>query len=154
MKARYSKRFSGMPVDLCLLLYLPAINIIPKMNLNQVTVPVSDVERSISFYEKLGLRLIVKALPHYARFECTDGDSTFSLHQMDNITNNPGTSIYFEVSSLDNFVNQLVEKGIVFDELPNDKSWLWREARLKDPDNNKLIIYFAGDNRKNPPWKI
>ncbi|MBA3284220.1 MAG: VOC family protein [Nitrosopumilus sp.] len=29
------------------------------MNLNQVCVPVDDVERSIDFYEKLGLRLIV-----------------------------------------------------------------------------------------------
>ena len=36
------------------------------MNLNQVTVPVTNVEHAIVFYEKLGLKLIVKALPHYA----------------------------------------------------------------------------------------
>ena len=53
------------------------------MNLNQVTVSVSDVERSISFYEQLGLKLIVKSLPHYARFECPQGDATFSLHHCD-----------------------------------------------------------------------
>jgi len=51
------------------------------MNLNQVTVPSHDLEIAIPFYEKLGLNLIVKALPHYARFECPDGESTFSLHQ-------------------------------------------------------------------------
>jgi catechol 2,3-dioxygenase-like lactoylglutathione lyase family enzyme len=124
------------------------------MNLNQVTVSVADVEESIVFYEKLGLRLIVKALPHYARFECNQGDSTFSLHQVDKPAEASGTWIYFEVRELDNFVNELMEKGIVFEELPNDKSWLWREAKLKDPDNNLLILYFAGDNRKNPPWKI
>ncbi len=36
------------------------------MNLNQITISVSDVERSIQFYQGLGLRLIVKALPRYA----------------------------------------------------------------------------------------
>ena len=51
------------------------------MNFNQVTVPVADVEKAIDFYEKLGLKLIVKALPDYARFECPNGTSTFSLHR-------------------------------------------------------------------------
>jgi catechol 2,3-dioxygenase-like lactoylglutathione lyase family enzyme len=124
------------------------------MNLNQVTVSVVDVAKSIVFYEKLGLRLIVKALPHYARFECIEGGSTFSLHQVDQPADVSGTWIYFEVHELDDYVDQLINKGVVFEELPTDKRWLWREARLKDPDNNKLILYFAGDNRKNPPWKI
>ena len=124
------------------------------MNLNQITVSVVDVERSIGFYEKLGLRLIVKALPHYARFECTEGDATFSLHQVDKPIVDIGTWIYFEVHLLDDFVNRLIYEGIVFEELPNDKPWLWREARLKDPDNNVVILYYAGANRKNPLWRI
>jgi catechol 2,3-dioxygenase-like lactoylglutathione lyase family enzyme len=33
------------------------------MRLNQVTVPALDVERSIAFYQTLGLKLIVKS-PH------------------------------------------------------------------------------------------
>jgi hypothetical protein len=45
-------------------------------------------------------------------------------------------------------------ESIVLEEMPNDKPWLWREARLKDPDNNQLIIYYAGDKRKDPPWRI
>lgn len=124
------------------------------MNLNQITIPVRNVEKSIDFYEKMGFRLIVKALPSYARFECVDGDSTFSLHQSENTTNNSGTWIYFEDENLDNKVTELIQRGYVFEELPNDKSWLWREARLKDLDSNQLIIYYAGKNRKNPPWKI
>ena len=123
------------------------------MNLNQVTVLVTDVERSIGFYEALGLKLIVKALPDYARFECPDGDSTFSLHK----THEPsgsGTWIYFETMHLDELVEELMRHGIVFEELPHNKPWLWREARLKDPDNNQLVLYHAGDNRKNPPWRI
>lgn len=123
------------------------------MNLNQVTVPVTGVEQSIDFYQKLGLKLIVKALPDYARFECPDGDATFSLHRTD--TQEPGgVWIYFEVEQLDEYVYELIQKGIVFETMPEDKPWLWREARLKDPDNNQLIIYYAGKNRKDPPWKI
>ncbi|HET9824351.1 MAG TPA: VOC family protein [Chitinophagaceae bacterium] len=122
------------------------------MNLNQVTIPVSDVARSISFYEKLGLKLIVSA-SHYARFECPAGDSTFSLHQNADAQKGSGSWIYFEVPDLDNYVQQLLDRGIKFEELPNDKTWLWRESRLKDPDNHQLIIYFAGENRKYPPWR-
>ncbi|MES2478505.1 MAG: VOC family protein [Bacteroidota bacterium] len=124
------------------------------MNLNQITVPVTNVERSISFYQKLGLKLIVKSLPNYARFECPDGTSTFSLHQADILPKGDGIWIYFELQNLDEYVQSLIEKGIVFEELPNNKEWLWRESRLKDPDNNQLILYYAGENRLNPPWRV
>lgn len=123
------------------------------MNLNQITIGVSDVEKSIVFYENLGLRLIVKSIPKYARFECLAGESTFSLHQSE-IPNNGGTWLYFEIENLDQKVNELMQQGFVFEELPNDKPWLWREARIKDLDNNQLILYYAGKNRKYPPWRI
>jgi catechol 2,3-dioxygenase-like lactoylglutathione lyase family enzyme len=51
------------------------------MNLNQVTVATTDVARAIGFYSTLGLRLIVESIPRYARFECPDGESTFSIHR-------------------------------------------------------------------------
>lgn len=124
------------------------------MNLNQITVAVKDLIQSIEFYEKLGLKLIVKSVRDYARFICPDGASTFSLHATDELPTGNGTWIYFEVNDLDDYVQSLIEKGIVFEELPADKPWLWREARLKDPDNNQLILYFAGKNRTDPPWKI
>ncbi len=124
------------------------------MNLNQVTVPVTDVETSISFYEKLGLKLIVKALPHYARFECPDGEATFSLHKVELKPEGEAVWVYFENDKLDEYVQQLMAKGISFEEMPNDKPWLWREARVKDPDGNQLIIFHAGTNRKDPPWKL
>ena len=124
------------------------------MNLNQITVPVLDVEKAVTFYETLGLKLIVKALPHYARFECPSGSSTFSLHQVQTLPGGEGIWVYFEVLHLDEYINDLIEKGIKIEELPNDKPWLWREARLKDLDNNQIIIYFAGNNRKNPPWRL
>ncbi len=124
------------------------------MNLNQITVPSINVEKAIAFYEKLGLKLIVKALPHYARFECLEGDATFSIHQVEKLPSGDGIYVYFECSDLDQEVTSLQEKGILFEELPNDKPWLWREARLRDMDNNQIILFFGGANRKNPPWRV
>lgn len=124
------------------------------MNLNQITVPSIDLEKSIPFYETLGLKLIVKALPHYARFLCPDGNATFSLHQVEKLPKDNGIYVYFECEDLDEMVNSLISKGITFDELPNDKPWLWREARLKDIDGNQLILFYGGENRINPPWRI
>jgi catechol 2,3-dioxygenase-like lactoylglutathione lyase family enzyme len=123
------------------------------VNLNQITIPVLNVEKAIVFYEGLGLQLIVKSLPHYARFVCTNG-ATFSLHLVNELPKGEGAWIYFEIENVDDYVNELINKGVVFEEMPNDKTWLWRECRLKDLDNNQLILYYAGDNRINPPWKL
>jgi catechol 2,3-dioxygenase-like lactoylglutathione lyase family enzyme len=124
------------------------------MNLNQITVPTIDLKKSIDFYEKLGLRLIVKAAPRYARFECPIGEATFSIHLTENLPTGKGIVIYFECENLEAKVAELAHLGIKFNELPNDKSWLWREAHLKDPDGNRLILFWGGDNRKSPPWRI
>jgi len=124
------------------------------MNLNQITIPSIDLTISIPFYQKLGLELIVKSLPHYARFVCPDGNSTFSLHQTEKLPTGQGITVYFECDKLDLYVNELQQKGIVFEELPTDRAWLWRESTLKDPDGNQLILYYAGTNRLNPPWRI
>lgn len=124
------------------------------MNLNQITVPSLDVEKATSFYEKLGLKLIVKAFPHYTRFECLDGTATFSIHLVEQLPLGEGVYVYFECEHLDEQVTQLQAEGIIFEHLPKDQTWLWREAKLKDPDGNQLILYYAGENRKNPPWRI
>jgi len=124
------------------------------MDLNQVTIPSIDLTKSILFYQNLGLNLVVKSLPHYARFECPDGDSTFSIQEVEVLPWGEGIYIYFECEDLDEKVHGLIKKGIDFDELPEDKSWLWREARLTDPDGNKIILFYGGENRKNPPWKV
>lgn len=124
------------------------------MNLNQVTLPSLDVEKATKFYKTLGLHLIVDARPRYVRFECPDGDATLSIHEVDELQKGQGVTIYFEDDNLDTWVSQLLKKGIIFSELPKDQSYLWKEARLKDPDGNNLILFHAGENRKNPPWRI
>lgn len=124
------------------------------MNLNQITIPSLDVNTATEFYKKLGLQLIVDALPRYVRFECPDGDSTFSIHKVEELPKGNGISIYFQNENLDVVVSHLREKEITFTNDPEDKPWLWREAHLYDPDGNHIILYSAGKNRKNPPWRI
>ncbi|MFT7592626.1 MAG: catechol 2,3-dioxygenase-like lactoylglutathione lyase family enzyme, partial [bacterium] len=106
------------------------------MNLNQLTILSSDLRRSAAFYKKLRLNLIVDSIPRYARFECPDGDSTFSLHHATDFNADSGIWIYFELGNLDKVVESLVYDGVVFEEMPHDKEWGWRESRLKDPDGH------------------
>jgi len=120
------------------------------MNLNQVTIAVDNFDVSFEFYKNLGLVPIVKS-QHYARF-VMENNCTFSIHKRDESFS--GTIIYFECNDLDVKVGELKSKGFEFiDELKN-KQWLWREILLKDPDGNILCLYFAGENRINPPWKL
>jgi len=124
------------------------------MRLNQVTVPSTDVPRSIEFYKRLGLIQIVDSPPKYARFVCPDGNSTFSVHHADDLTTGARPVVYFECANLDEKVEELKRKGLEFDSDPVDQSWLWREAFLRDPDGNVICLFFAGENRLNPPWRI
>jgi catechol 2,3-dioxygenase-like lactoylglutathione lyase family enzyme len=121
------------------------------MRLNHVTVPVTDIPRAVAFYLRLGLRQIVAA-DHYARFICFDGDTTFSVEKADRVA--PGIVVYFECDELDGRVLALKGRGIPFDTEPADQPWKWREARLSDPDGNRLCLFTAGDNRLHPPWVL
>ena len=124
------------------------------MNLNQVTVPSSDVSKSIDFYCRLGLRLIVEDLPSYARFECPHGDSTFSVARTDHVHAEGGIVVYFECENVDSTVAGLKDRGLQLESEPKDQPWLWREAYLRDPDGNVICIFSAGINRKYPPWRL
>lgn len=123
------------------------------MNLNQITLPATDITRSVAFYEQMGFILIVSS-PHYARFECPNGDSTFSLHLAEGAERNSGVVVYFECVDLDLKVHALQAIGFIFTKPPTDESWLWREARLIDPAGNVICLFWAGENRKNPPWRV
>ena len=143
------------------------------MNLNQITIHVTDVLRSKAFYQKLGLRLIVDASPRYVRFECPTGDSTFSISHSEQQGNQVGKPvsdqmsdqmsgqmsgashvIYFEVADVDRVFQLLKQAGIQNLTAPKDQRWLWRGGNLADPDGYPLKIYSAGNNRKHPPWRV
>ena len=92
------------------------------MNLNQITLPSLDLTISIPFYRKLGLNLIVEALPNHARFLCRAGNSRFSLHLKDSLPNGDDICVYFECEDFDQYVKSVKQKGIKFDtELKDEK---------------------------------
>lgn len=124
------------------------------MNLNQVTIPSLDLIKSVEFYQTLGLKLIVDSIPRYVRFVCPDGDATFSVHLVEKLPVGEGVTVYFECINLDEEYKRLVGEGMEFTLSPTDQTWLWREARLKDPDGNSIILFYGGENRVNPPWRV
>jgi hydroxymethylpyrimidine/phosphomethylpyrimidine kinase len=121
-------------------------------SLNHVTVGCRDYAASVIFYKSLGLDLIVDSpCSGYARFEAPNG-VTFSLHHSDNIASS--IIVYFESKRLDAWVTELASQGFAFEQLPQDESWGWREARLLDPAGNIVCLYSAGENRRFPDWRI
>src|SRR5690625_924343 len=122
------------------------------MRLNQVTVGSTDIDRSERFYRLLGLRLIVKT-DDYLRFECTAGDSTFSVERVSAV---PAGGQWRFSSETNHRAGQYQRVGglVEFSQPPRDMPWLWREARLRDPDGPPLCLFHAGETRRNPPWRL
>jgi len=122
--------------------------------LNQVTVTGTNYERSVEFYRRIGLRQIVDSPETgYARFEAAGG-VTFSVQIDPDEKIVATTAVYFECDDLDARVEQLARSGVTFEHGPRNQPWMWREARLRDPDGNIIFFYKAGENRRFPPWRI
>jgi len=124
------------------------------MNLNQVTIFSDKPVETVEFFEKLGLSRIVDSLPRYARLECPDGETTVSVNIADNVTVSNNVVLYFECDDLDDKVAELKTNGLMFDDDPTDRPWLWRQAYLKDPNGNNICLFMACENRKTPPWRV
>ena len=123
------------------------------MRLNQITLPSRGVARGRDFYLRLGFTLIVDSPPHYVRLEAPEGGATLSLHLVEAMPSGETAIVYLESDTLDADVARLEAAGLAFAQGPRDESWLWREARLKDPDGNEICLYHAGVNRLDPPWR-
>jgi hydroxymethylpyrimidine/phosphomethylpyrimidine kinase len=122
--------------------------------LNQVTVTGTDYERSVDFYRRLGLRQIVDSPENgYARFE-TAGGVTLSVQIDPEEKIIATTALYLECDDLDERVEALARSGVTFEHGPRNQPWMWREARLRDPDGNIIFFYKAGEHRRFPPWRI
>ena len=123
------------------------------LRLNQVTVTGTNYERSVDFYKRLGLKQIVDNPPDYARFEMAGG-VTFSVQVDPEEKIIATTAVYLECDDLDERVELLARSGIPFEHGPRNQPWMWREARLRDPDGNIIFLYKAGETRRFPPWRV
>ena len=124
------------------------------MNLNQVTIYSNKPLETVEFYRQLGLKLIVDSMPRYARLLCPDGGATLSVHTSDEDFSASNIVLYFECEDLDARIAELKNLGLQFDAEPVDQTWLWRESYLKDPNGNRICLFYAGENRQNPPWRV
>ena len=128
------------------------------LRLNQVTLGAIDFAASVSFYQRLGLKLIVDSAPHYVRFEfpaSEDGTppATLSLHEVNEGWSAPADFplIYFEVDDVTGFLADAKCEAL---SPPEMKSYLWEEADILDPSGNRIRVFKAGNTRRFPPWRV
>ena len=122
------------------------------MRLNHVTLPADDLAASIAFYQALGLELIVRADPRYARFAVDDG-STLSVEVTD--TGKAGDAeIFLACENVDADAAAATARGLTFDWPPTDQSYLWRTAGLRDPAGNRIVLFTPDTNQHFPPWRL
>ncbi len=130
------------------------------MRLSHVSLLVRDLEVSKAFYLRFGFRLVVDQ-PAYCRFyarieDWDEGDETLSLVASD-APSMPAARVGLEFPSpdaLDAFVAALPTRGVTVAEGPVDRDWLWRDARVFDPDGHELMLFFAGRNKLDPPFRL
>lgn len=120
------------------------------MRLNHVLRHCANLQRSLDFYRQLGLQLLVHQADQYARLACSRGDTSLALQQTAITAAELHQVIYFECEDVDATVASLMQQGVVFDSLPQDQPWQWREAYLRDPDGHPVCLYYAGAQRLHP----
>ena len=128
------------------------------IRLNQVTLGATNMAASVSFYQSLGLTLIVDSAPRYVRFEFPDPSTggepaTLSLHSVEDgwTPASDWPLIYFEVDDLDAFI---AGSGVSPLAAPEMKSYDWEEADILDPAGNRIRLFKAGKARRFPDWRI
>ncbi|MEA2089450.1 MAG: VOC family protein [Thermoproteota archaeon] len=104
-----------------------------------ITFYVSNLKRSISFYEEtLGLNKKYE-YSNYAGFDC--GGVEIGLIPKEKVAHGENIpSVEFLVDNVDTTYQALNKKGVKFLNEPHNKPWGGREARFIDPDGNVLEI--------------
>lgn len=111
-------------------------------SLGQIQIPTHDVERAAAFYENvLGLKLLFKALPGLAFFDC--GGVRLMLDRPEKPEfDHPSSILYFAVPDIQNAYSAMKEKGVKFEDephliarMPNHDLWM---TFFRDSEGNLL----------------
>ncbi len=111
--------------------------------IGQIAIPVTDIERSISFYHDiLGMRFLFKAPPGLGFFDCAGVRLMLDAPAKENA--GKGSVIYYKVKELQTTFEKLSAKGLIFEakphlvaKMPDHELWM---AFFRDPDNNLLAL--------------
>jgi len=105
-----------------------------------ISLPVSDVVRSIEFYRQFGFEVQAQN-PNFALLRL--GEGTIGLLKMDvsKWPKGPRGAIHIELSTdnLDELFEQLKAQGVHFSAPPRDRPWE-RQMFTNDPDGYRLEI--------------
>jgi methylmalonyl-CoA/ethylmalonyl-CoA epimerase len=110
--------------------------------IEQIAINVHDTERAVAFYrDKLGMKLIFRAPPDLAFFDCNGIRLMLSPPSKPEF-DHPGSIIYYTVGNIQEAYETLVSRGVEFEEAPtlvaNMGSYdLW-VAAFRDSENNLL----------------
>jgi methylmalonyl-CoA/ethylmalonyl-CoA epimerase len=113
-------------------------------SIGQIAIPVSDVDRAITFYRDiLGMRFLFKAPPGLGFFDC-DGVRLLLDAAAEAGFKHHSSIIYFDVNDIKAAYATLTARGVTFDEKPNlvakmPDHELWM-AFFRDPDSNLLAL--------------
>ena len=111
--------------------------------IGQIAVPVSDVERAITFYrDVLGMRFLFQAPPGLGFFDCSgvrlmlDGPAAAQAGK--------SSVVYYKVADIHATFQTLTSRGLAFEadphliaKLPDHELWM---AFFRDPDTNLLAL--------------
>ncbi len=112
--------------------------------LGQIAINAKDVERAAAFYEeKLGLKLLFKAPPGLAFFDC--GGVRLMLDRAEKPEfDHPSSVLYFAVPNIQAAYGKLKESGVHFEDephmiarMPSHDLWM---TFFRDSENNLLAL--------------
>jgi methylmalonyl-CoA/ethylmalonyl-CoA epimerase len=112
--------------------------------IGQVAVPVSDLDRAVSFYrDVLGMPFLFQAPPGLAFFDCNGVRLLLDVPAKQQ-TENYSSIIYYKVADIHAAYAALSGRGMVFEQkphlvarMPDHELWM---AFFRDPDANLLAL--------------
>src|SRR6185436_20078841 len=112
--------------------------------IGQIAVNVHDIDRAVEFYrDKLGMKLLFKAPPSLAFFDCAGIRLMLSPPAKPEF-DHPSSIIYFNVDDIQLAFSTLSERGVKFEEPPafvaNMGAYDLRIASFRDSEDNLLAM--------------
>jgi methylmalonyl-CoA/ethylmalonyl-CoA epimerase len=113
--------------------------------IGQIAVPVSDLERAISFYrDVLGMHFLFQAPPGLGFFDCNGVRLLLDAPAKANSKENFSSIIYYKVADIQSAYETLMGRGVNFEQkpefvaqMPDHELWM---AFFRDPDTNLLAL--------------